>query len=392
MSQFDVVLPRKGTDCIKWDYMDKWLNVDADNCLPSWVSDSDFVSPDFLITALNKRLEHPNFGYTERSKEYFDATISWFDSHHQVKLNPESFLTTPGTLPAIAALIEEVTIPNDRVLMFGPAYTCFYRTVEYANRVPYSVPLINTNGYYIIDFEGFERALKSGVSAMIFCNPHNPVGRCWSPEEVSEVVRLCHTYGVYLISDEIWADLTFFGHKYTSCLTLKESWLERTAVCLSAAKTFNIPSFRLANTIIPNPKLAAVMRKKLLAYGIDVYSALSLVANTVCYQKGDLWLDEMKNYLEDNIQFTCNFIESDIPVMSFFRPEASYLAWIDCRGLGLNDEQLKQRFYHGAKVIPSMGETFGENGTGFIRLNLSCPKSMIEQKLERIKREFNPNI
>lgn len=389
MTPFDITISRKHSDCLKWDYMNKFLGVDTKGCLPSWVADSDFSSPDFLVDALHKRIDHHNFGYTTCGVNYFNATIDWFNKHHNVELHQNDFFITPGTLIAIAMILEETTNINDKILLFTPSYSCFLRTITNLKRQACEIPLINNLGHYEIDFVLFEMALAQGIKAMVFCNPHNPVGRCWSKDEIKKVMELCHQYGVYLISDEIWADYALFKNKYTSCLTMGDILLEKTAVCLSAAKTFNIPTFKLANTIIQDKKLATIIGTKLLAYGIDVYSALSLVATTVGYQQGAPWLQQIKSYIEKNIQFTHDFIQSEIPMLKYTKGEATYLAWIDCRQLKLNDKQLQNRFYNGAKVVPSMGREFGQAGSGYVRLNLSCPKSTLEKKLDRIKKEFN---
>ncbi|OED48104.1 hypothetical protein ACH42_02630 [Endozoicomonas sp. (ex Bugula neritina AB1)] len=382
--ELDTVINRYGTDCLKWDYMEKWLGVPEGKALPSWVSDWDFKAPEFITQPLQERLDHGVFGYSERNEEFFSSVIDWWSDRHQVTLKKEWFHTTQGSMPAIAMLLESWTQENDQVLVMNPVYHAFFRTIENTQRTLVSSNLVNDNGYYSIDFEDLESKFKNGVKAMIFCNPHNPVGRVWTEEEVTRVCELCHQYGVYLIADEIWADIDFSEHRFFSCLRMEEHLMQKMAVCIAGTKTFGLPAFRLTNTMIPNEQEAAPLKRKLLAYGIDVFSSLSLSANQSAYRQGAKWVDETVAYLKQNIELLDHFVSSELTQVKYIKQESTYLAWLDCREMGLSDDELQQ-LVQDAGVIPSMGYGFGDQGTGFIRLNLGCPKSILEEKIKRLR-------
>ncbi|GAL05528.1 MalY/PatB family protein [Photobacterium aphoticum] len=382
--ELDTVINRYGTDCLKWDYMEKWLGVPEGEALPSWVSDWDFKAPDFITEPLKARIEHGIFGYSERGDEYFNSVIDWWADNHQVTLKKEWFHTTPGSLPAIAMLMERWSQPGDKVLVLSPVYHAFYRTITNTQRTVAESKLINDNGYYSINFDDLEQQFKDGVKIMMFCNPHNPGGRVWTEEEVTRVCQLCHQYGVYLISDEIWADIVFRGHKFFSCLRVDPQYFDKLAVCIAGTKSFGLPSMRLTNTMIPNEKEAEALKSKLLAYGIDVYSAFSILANQAAYRHGREWLNDTLDYLEANNQRLAEFVGNELTQVTYRLQESTYLAWLDCRAMGLDDAELEQRL-HKAGVIPTMGYGFGDDGRGFIRLNLGCPASILEEKIQRLR-------
>lgn len=382
--ELDTVINRYDTDCLKWDYMEKWLSIPKGEALPSWVSDWDFKAPAFITKPLQERIEHGIFGYSERGDEYFNSVIDWWADRHQVELKKEWFHTTPGSLPAIAMLVEQWSAAGDKVLLLSPVYHAFYRTIENTKRTLATSILINDNSYYTINFDDLEAQFKNGIKIMMFCNPHNPGGRVWTEEEVTRVCKLCHQYEVYLISDEIWADIVFSGNKFFSCLRVDPTYFDKMAVCIAGTKSFGLPSLRLTNTMIPNEKEAATLKSKLLAYGIDVFSAFSIIANQAAYRHGKEWLENTVNYLEVNNQLLSDFVENELSQVSYRVQESTYLAWLDCKGMDISDEELEKQL-HTAGVIPTMGYNFGEEGRGFIRLNLGCPKSILEEKITRMR-------
>ena len=385
MHELDTIINRYGTDCLKWDYMEKWLGVPEGEALPSWVSDWDFKAPHFITDALQKRLDHGIFGYSERGDEYFNSVIEWWAERHQVSLKKEWFHTTPGSLPAIAMLVEQWSQTSDKVLVLSPVYHAFYRTIENTGRTLAESRLINNDGYYTIDFDDLETQFQNGVKIMIFCNPHNPGGRVWTEKEVNKVCQLCHKYDIYLISDEIWADIVFSGNKFYSCLRVNHQYFDKLAVCIAGTKTFGLPSLRLTNTMIPNEQEAQALKTKLLAYGIDVYSAFSIIANQAAYRNGHAWVDDTVKYLEENNKILEAFVRDELEKVTYRVQESTYLAWLDCRAMNFDDQML-EKMLHQAGVIPTMGYGFGKDGSGFIRLNLGCPKSVLEEKINRLRK------
>ncbi|GLO63949.1 cystathionine beta-lyase [Vibrio sp. MACH09] len=382
--ELDTVINRYGTDCLKWDYMEKWLGVPEGEAIPSWVSDWDFKAPEFITKPLKDRIEHGIFGYSERGDDYFNSVIDWWAVNHNVELKKEWFHTTPGSLPAIAMLIERWSNIADKVLVFSPVYHAFYRTIENTERTLVVSPLEENDGYYTINFDHLEAQLKNGVKVLMFCNPHNPGGRVWTEQEVTRVCELCHQYNTYIISDEIWADVVFKGNTFYSCLRVDARYLDKMAVCIAGTKSFGLPSMRLTNTMIPNKQEAKALKSKLLAYGIDVYSSFSLLANQAAYRHGRKWLTDTLQYLERNNKVLSDFVDSELSLVSYRVQESTYLAWLDCRSMEMSDEELEIQL-HGAGVIPTMGYSFGEQGRGFIRLNLGCPTSVLEEKIKRLK-------
>lgn len=382
--ELDTVINRYGTDCLKWDYMEKWLGVPKGEAIPSWVSDWDFKAPDFITKPLKERIDHGIFGYSERGDEYFNSVIDWWAENHNVELKKEWFHTTPGSLPAIAMLIECWSNPADKVLVFAPVYHAFYRTIENTERTLVVSPLDEDDGYYTINFDNLEAQLKTGVKVLMFCNPHNPGGRVWTKQEVTRVCELCYQYGTYIISDEIWADVVFNDHIFYSCLRIEPRYRNKMAVCIAGTKSFGLPSMRLTNTMIPNEREATALKSKLLAYGIDVYSSFSLLANQAAYRHGREWLTDTLQYIEHNNNVLSNFVNNELTQVKYRIQESTYLAWLDCREIEMSDEELESQL-HRAGVIPTMGYSFGEQGRGFIRLNLGCPTSVLEEKIKRLK-------
>ncbi|RLV58924.1 pyridoxal phosphate-dependent aminotransferase [Parashewanella curva] len=387
-TNFDHIWQRRGTDCLKWDFLDESLKADAEQVLASGVSDSDFAIYAPIIDAVTKRLEHPILGYSERSERYYQSAINWYQKRHNLTLEKEWLHTTEGILPAVAMLVELTTQEQDAVVVQTPIYHGISRVVNNLDRTLVNNQLINDDGYYRIDFDLLEEQLSSGVKAMIFCNPHNPVGRLWTKDEVSRVVELCHRYQVMLISDEVWADYNLYGKSFNSCLATNPDWHQQLAVCTSPTKTFGLTALRLANTIIKNQQLSEQLKRKLSAYGMDVFSCLSVQASIAAFEQGEAWLDEMLSYLEANMDCAADYLSTHLPKIKFQKPEASYLVWLDCRELGLPQQQLMEKLVQEQKLLVNSGENFGEAGQGFIRLNLSCPRSILEQKLQRIVKAF----
>ncbi|XDF78792.1 MalY/PatB family protein [Aliivibrio fischeri] len=383
-TSFDYIHNRCNTGSLKWDFMKEKLGLDGTDRLPMWVSDYDFQAPPQVLEALHNRIDHGIFGYAERNDDYYQAIITWYQEQHHIQIEKEWITTVHGVLPGLSMAIQLLTETNDKVVMQTPGYGSFRKIVEFNDRVLVENPLIELQGNYTIDLAHLESCFQQGAKVMIFCNPHNPVGKAWSKEEITAVAELCHQYDVWLLSDEIWGDLAMGDNTYHSALSLPENLQQKLIVATAASKTFGLSSVRISNFMIPNQELKARLVRRLDAHGMDVYNSLAMCAATAAYQTSAPWLNELKTYLQENITTLAAFIESELPELRFTPPEAGYLAWVDCRDLKLTDKELERKLIE-AGIVPSMGIAFGNEGSGFIRLNLGCPREVLIQAMQRIK-------
>lgn len=382
-TSFDCIHNRCNTGSLKWDFMKEKLGLDGTDRLPMWVSDYDFQAPPQVLEALHNRIDHGIFGYAERNGDYYQAIITWYQEQHHIKIEKEWITTVHGVLPGLSMAIQLLTETNDKVVMQTPGYGSFRKIVEFNDRVLVDNPLIEQQGTYSLDLVHLESCFQQGAKVMIFCNPHNPVGKAWSKEEITAVAELCDQYDVWLLSDEIWGDLAMGDNTYHSALSLPEDLQQKLIVATAASKTFGLSSVRISNLMIPNQELKARLVRRLDAHGMDVYNSLAMCAATAAYQTSAPWLNELKTYLQENISTLANFIKTELPELSFTPPEAGYLAWVDCRALGLTDKELELKLVE-AGIVPSMGIAFGSEGSGFIRLNLGCPREVLVQAMQRI--------
>lgn len=383
-TSFDCIHNRCNTGSLKWDFMKEKLGLDGTDRLPMWVSDYDFQAPPQVLEALHNRIDHGIFGYAERNEDYYQAIITWYQQQHHIHIEKEWITTVHGVLPGLSMAIQLLTETNDKVVMQTPGYGSFRKIVEFNDRVLVENPLLEQQGTYSFDLAHLESCFQQGAKVMIFCNPHNPVGKAWSEEEITAVAELCHQYDVWLLSDEIWGDLAMGDNTYHSALSLPEELQQKLIVATAASKTFGLSSVRISNFMIPNQELKARLVRRLDAHGMDVYNSLAMCAATAAYQTSAPWLNELKTYLQENITTLATFIESELPELSFTPPEAGYLAWVDCRSLGLTDKELELKLVE-AGIVPSMGIAFGNEGSGFIRLNLGCPHDVLVQAMQRIR-------
>lgn len=383
-TSFDCIHNRCNTGSLKWDFMKEKLGLDGTDRLPMWISDYDFQAPPQVLEALHNRIDHGIFGYAERNEDYYQAIITWYQQQHHIHIEKEWITTVHGVLPGLSMAIQLLTETNDKVVMQTPGYGSFRKIVEFNDRVLVENPLLEQQGIYSLDLAHLESCFQQGAKVMIFCNPHNPVGKAWSKEEITAVAELCHQYDVWLLSDEIWGDLAMGDNIYHSALSLPEKLQQKLIVATAASKTFGLSSVRISNFMIPNQELKARLVRRLDAHGMDVYNSLAMCAATAAYQTSAPWLNELKAYLQENITTLATFIESELPELSFTPPEAGYLAWVDCRSLGLTDKELELKLVE-AGIVPSMGIAFGNEGSGFIRLNLGCPHEVLVQAMQRIR-------
>lgn len=380
---FDDIIQRHHTNSVKWDFIDSYLQLDGSSLLPMWVSDFDFQCPDEVQQALHQRVEHGVFGYSERDDRYYQAVIEWFDKRHQLQLKREWFTSIEGVVPGLALLIQMLSKPGDGIVIQGPYYGSFAKIISLNDRNIIENPLKETVDGYQIDFAHLEACFsKDSPPLLILCNPHNPTGRCWTYDELTQLMTLCRQYHVTVISDEIWADLILPGEKFTSILHVATESEDRVITATSASKSFGLSSLRISNFLIPNADIRQAFIGRLNAHGLDVFNVLSMTAATAAYQQGERWLDELLQYLAENRRWFEQALAAEAPWCKMMPAEGTYLAWLDCRALQLSNEALQEALIVKAKIAPSMGIGFGQQGSGFIRINLGCPRQYLEQAIE----------
>ncbi|MCA6219618.1 MalY/PatB family protein [Photorhabdus antumapuensis] len=382
LPDFNQIIDRHNTGSVKWDFLNRYLPLNKTDLLPMWVSDVDFQCPEEVLQTLYSRIGHGIFGYSERDDLYYQAAIDWFSRRHKLTLYRDWFTSIEGVIPGLALLIQMLSKPGEGVVVQGPYYASFAKIITMNGRMVIENPLLASLEGYKIDYDHLERMLKyHKPPLLLLCNPHNPTGRCWDSDELLQLLMLCKSYGTTVISDEIWADLILPWGKFTSILHLGSEWHSNVIAATSTSKAFGLSSLRISNFLIPDPELRCAFIDRLNAHGLDVFNALSMTAATAAYQYGDVWLDELQHYLAENRHWFEQALTSAVPWCRMTKAEGTYLAWLDCRNLGLDDDTLQQVLLQKAKIVVSMGWSFGDRGKGFIRINLGCPRQYLEKAI-----------
>lgn len=390
MNRFDQVIDRKGTLSLKYDFaVEKGMPEDV---IPLWVADMDFSTPPEVIDALVKTSQHGIFGYTESKQEYFGALHHWFKSRFDWEIDRHWLIKTPGVVFAIAAAVRALTEKGDAVMIQRPVYYPFSRVIEDNERKLVNNALVYENGSYGIDFEDFEEKIMTHkVKLFILCSPHNPVGRVWTREELTRMGDICLKHGVIVVSDEIHADFIYPGYTHTLFPSIKPEFLDNTVLCTAPSKTFNLAGLQVSNIFIANKELKRKVKQEIARTGYSQLNTLGLVACQAAYTYGEPWLEELKLYLSENLRFIREFIASRLPQVKLVEPQGTYLVWLDFRELGLSQAALDDLIIHGAKLWLDSGTMFGEEGEGFQRVNIACPRSVLEKafhSLEKALKEY----
>ncbi|MEH7525440.1 MalY/PatB family protein [Bacillus sp. JJ1503] len=384
---FDKMINRENTSSVKWGMTQQVFGTS--DVLPMWVADMDFAPPSEVKDALLDRVHHGVFGYTYPSTSTADSIKQWLQNRHSWNVESEWILYNLGVVPSIATAIEAYTAPGDKVMLQSPVYAPFFDMIKKNNREVVNSPLKLINNRFEIDYADFEDRLKEGVKLFLLCNPHNPGGRVWTKEELQKIGELCHQYHCLILSDEIHSDLVFKQNKHIPIASLDNKFSEITITCIAPTKTFNLAGLQASAVIISNKELREGFQKVLQRQGFFSLPTFGAIGMEAAYQHGDSWLDELLEYLHENIATAKSFIEKHLPSIKVMEPEGTYLLWLNCRGLDLSDEDIRERLLYKGKLALEPGKKYGPGGEGFVRMNIACPREMLLDGLERLKKAFD---
>lgn len=383
---FDEVVDRKGSDCLKYGVLkERW---GRDDLLPLWVADMDFRTPDFIIETLRNRLRHEVLGYTKRGKGWHQAIISWADTQYgwEVKQNELSFI--PGIVRGIAFAIQSLTKIGDKIMVMSPVYHPFFLVSQHNDRQVVYHQLKMCNSEISIDFDAFSQDIK-GCKILLLSNPHNPGGRVWKREELKRIAKIAYDQSVIVISDEIHADLTFLPYSHIPFASVNKEAEQNSITFMSPSKAFNMPGIVSSYSIIKNDSLRRRFYSYLTASELDEGNMFAYITLEAAYTKGKEWLEQVKCYISNNIDFTEQYLSKHLPDIKMIRPQASFLIFLDCRELGLRQSELVNLFVDKARLALNDGAMFGPGGEGFMRLNVACPRTTLFDALERINHAIN---
>jgi cystathionine beta-lyase len=393
---FDREIDRRGTCATKWEFIqreDTPLELERTDrffgegrSLPMWVADMDFPCPQPVTEALVTRAAHGIYGYSSACEAYFRSVVEWMKRRQGWEIAPESICIAPGVVPALCMLVQAFTRPGEGVLIQPPVYYPFAAAIERNGARVLRNPLVLEDGQYRMDYEDLERkAADPQVRLAILCSPHNPVGRVWEAEELRHFAEICRANDVLIISDEIHGDLVYPGRTFTPFAALGKALAEQAVICTAPSKTFNLAGLHMSNIILADPRLREQFQQALLKNGLTGVNPFGLAAVQVAYDEGDDWLDQLLEYLAGNVTALRQHLRQHVPQITLIEPQGTYLAWIDCRRLGLSRPALHNLMLERARVYLDEGHIFGEEGEGFERMNIACPRPVLREALDRIQ-------
>lgn len=381
---FDERIDRKNTSCIKYDFTVQ--RGKPEGILPLWVADMDFKAPQPVLDALKARVEHGIFGYSEGKEEYFEAVQDWMKRRHGWSVERNWLVKTPGVVFALAMAVKAYTKPGDGVMIQQPVYYPFSEVVEDNGRkIVDNTLYLGEDGIYHMDLEDFEKkAVENQVKLYFLCSPHNPVGRVWTREELTQLGEICERLDIIVVSDEIHQDFIFKG-EHQVFAAINENLKNRTITCTAPSKTFNVAGLQISNIFISNPELKHKFKKEIAAAGYSQLNALGLTACEAAYRYGEDWHDQLMEYLKENIRLVRTFLEDNLPEIKLIEPDGTYLIWLDFRALGLSEQEREELIVKKAGLWLDSGAMFGSIGEGFERINIACPRSIIMEALSKLK-------
>jgi len=380
---FDEIVNRENTASVKYDLRTEIFG--KKDVIPMWVADMDFKTPDFIINAIKERTKHEVFGYSIRPKSYFSAVVNWLKRRHHWEIQEEWISFGPGIVPAINMAVLAYSNEGDKIIVQPPVYFPFFSAIENNNRTMVENPLVLKNNRYCIDFKDLEEKLKD-AKMLLLSNPHNPGGSVWTKEELKKLGELCVKNNVLIMSDEIHADLVFSEYTFTPLASISEAIANYTVTFIAPSKTFNMAALATSSVISSNKELKEKYDKVLDTIHVGMGNVFGTVASEAAYKNGDEWLDQLMDYLSENLDLMQDFFEEKIPGIRMIRPEGTYLVWLDCSELDLKGKDLKDFMIEDAGLGFNDGRMFGTGGEGFMRMNIACPKQTILDALIRLEK------
>lgn len=387
---FDEIINREHTDAIKLDRRKALFGTE--DVLPLWVADMDFRTPDFVLDAIRKRLEHPVLGYTETPQDFFELFIQWTKNHYDWDIEIPWTGFVPGIVPALASSVQCFTEPGDEIIVQPPVYFPFMNVVKNNHRTLVFNPLQKVNNQYAIYFDDLRTKLNPKTKMLILCNPHNPGGKVWSHETLTQLAAICDEHNILVISDEIHADMVLPGNpelKHIPFAKVSAKAANNSVTFMSPSKTFNMPGLITSFYIIPDSDLRQKFSTYLQASEIKFGNIFAYAATAACYREGDNWRKAMLDYVQGNIDYVINFLETYIPQIKPMRPDASFLLWLDCQALNLEPNELYQFFIQKAGLGFNQGTMFGPGGEYYLRMNMASPRAIMEQAMQQLQQAIN---
>ena len=384
---FDEIVPRRNTNSVKWDL------ATNNQILPMWVADMDFRTAPAIIDAFIRRAQHGIFGYTTVPASCYDAVIGWFERRHRFIIAKEWILYTTGVVPALSAVIKALTVPGDQVIVQTPVYNCFFSSIRNDQCEMVVNELIYKGGKYSIDFDDLEKkASDPKTKIFLLCSPHNPVGRVWTREELIRIGEICLKHNVLVISDEIHCDFVYDGHQHIPFASISEAFLQNSVTCLAPSKTFNLAGIKVANIIAADTEIRRKIDKALNINEVCEISPFAVDAVIAAYNESEEWLEELKKYLYDNYLYLRGFVEETLPLVKVLPLEATYLVWMDFSATGQTSRAIAETLLKVQHLWVNGGTIYGANGEGFIRLNIACPRQLLQEGLSKIEKWYSSQI
>ena len=382
---FDEIIPRRNTNSVKWD------EAAQDDIIPLWVADMDFRVLPQITEALRQRVDHGVFGYTHVPDSYYESVIRWFKDRHGLQgVKQSDIIYTSGVVPAISAIVRGLTLPGDKVLVQTPVYNCFFSSIRNQGCLVEENHLVYKNNTYVVDWDDFERkCADSRVRIFLLCNPHNPAGRVWKKEELQRMGEICQKHDVFVISDEIHCELVMPGNDYTPFASLSDDFLKNSATCVAPTKAFNIAGLQIANIIVKDRTKRERIDRAINIHEVCDVNPFGVIATEAAYtEEGAEWLRQLNTYLFANYRFLCDFFSKHFPSLEVVKLEGTYLVWVDCSSLSKSSTEIVNNLYrHG--VWMNDGVMYGENQSAFIRINIACPRKILEEGLLRMEKALH---